>query len=105
MIVVLSEIGEHGIIRDVAVRPCHIGAVPAIGRSAATAENIVESDDRRILTIEIVTVETGLPGFCVYYVIGQFRPSIGAEVIDAGTGCGGVVIGNRVIEDFQWSSA
>src|SRR5215468_7591167 len=104
MIVALSEIGEHGISRDVAVRPCHIGAVPAIGHSA-TAENIVESDDRRILAAETVTEETGLPGFCVYYVIGQFRPSIGAEVIDAGTGCGGVVIGNRVIEDFQWSSA
>src|SRR5262245_46352490 len=100
MIVALSGIGEQWIGEDVAVRSCHIWAGSGISHSAA-AENIVESDGRRILAVETSTVETGLPGFCVYYVIGQFRLYIWAYVKDAGTGSGGVVVGNRVIEDFQ----
>src|SRR5262245_52266511 len=42
MKVALNGIGEQWISRDIAVRPCLIGATPAIGHSAA-AKNIVES--------------------------------------------------------------
>src|SRR5262245_9284750 len=84
MIVALSGIGEQGISGDIAVRPCLIGATPAIGHSAG-AKDIVESDDQRILVVDVATVEAGLPGFCDYYVIGQFRPAIGSIGNDAGT--------------------
>ena len=98
MIVALSGIGEQGISRDIAVRPCLIGASPAIGRSAG-AKDIVESDDRLMLA-DCATVETGLPGFCDYYVIGQFYTGIASIGIDAGTDEGGVVVGNRVIDEI-----
>jgi hypothetical protein len=84
MIVTLSGGDEQGIIGDIAVHPCLIGANPAIGHSAG-AKDIIESDDRLILVEETATVETELPGFCDYYVIGQFRPGIGSIGIDAGT--------------------
>jgi hypothetical protein len=48
MIVALSGIGEKGISGDIAVCPCPIGAIPAIGQSAA-AKDIVESDGRLFL--------------------------------------------------------
>src|SRR5262249_28197546 len=100
MIVALSGIGEQGISGDVAVRPCHIGAGPCISHSAG-AEDIVESEDWRILVVEESTGETGLPGFCDYYVIGQFRLGIEFFGKDAGTECGGVVVGNRVIDEYR----
>jgi hypothetical protein len=83
MIVALSGIGEPGISRDIAVRPCHIGATPAIGHSAC-AKDIVESADR-LFMYEGTTVKTGLPGFCDYYVISQFRPETESIGKDAGT--------------------
>src|SRR5262245_38088996 len=99
MIVALSGIGEQGISGDVAVRPCHIGDGPAIGHSAG-AEDIVESNDRRILGGEAGTVETGLPGFCDYYVIGQFRLCTDPQGKDSRTVRGGVVVGDRVIDEY-----
>src|SRR5215510_2729251 len=100
MIVALSGIGEQGIGLDVAVHPCLIGAILVICLSAA-AEDIVESNDRRILVREGLAVEARLPGFCDYYVIGQCR--LAAESIgkDAGTEEGGAVIGNRVIDECE----
>src|SRR5262252_101971 len=100
MIVALSGIGEQGIIGDIAVRPCLIGASPAIGHSAG-AEDIVESYDRLILC-EGATIEADFPGFCDYDVVGQFRPLIGSLSIDAGTVCAAVVVvGNRVIDEYR----
>lgn len=100
MIVAISGIGEQGISGDIALTSCLTGASPVIGLSAA-AEDIVESNDRRILITEGLTVETGLRWFCDYYVIGQFR--LDAESIgkDAGTDEGGVVVGNRVIDECR----
>src|SRR5262245_6406739 len=100
MIVTLSWIGEQGISRDIAVRPCHIGAIPAIGHSAA-AEDIVESNDRLILVGEGLTVETVLRRFCDYYVIGQFRLEAESIGKDAGTDEVGVVVDNRVIDEYR----
>src|SRR5262249_11236324 len=93
MIVALSGIGEQGISRDIAVRPCLIGATPGISRSAC-AEDIVESNGR----VNAATVESGLPGFCDYYVIGQFRPDIDSIDIVAGP-VSGFVVGDRVIDE------
>src|SRR6266508_1372432 len=98
MIVALSGIGEQGISGDIVVRPCHIAATPAIGHSVG-AKDIVESNDWRILVVEAATVETELSGFCDYYVIGQFRLRIESSGKDAGTDRGGVVVGNRVIDE------
>jgi len=84
MIVALSGIGEPGISGDIAVHPCLIGASPAIGQSVDT-KDIVESDYRLMLAKIVATVETELPGFCDYYVIGQFRPGIESIGNDAGT--------------------
>jgi hypothetical protein len=100
MIVALSGIGEQGISGDIALRPCPVGAIPAIGHSAA-AEDIVESNDRRILVSEGLTVETGLRGFCDYYVIGQFRLDTESIGKYSGTEEGGVVVGNRVIDEYE----
>src|SRR5262245_352414 len=104
MKVALSGIGEQGISRDIAVHPCPIGATPAIGHSAG-AENIVESCDRRILAESVATVKTELPGFCDYYVIGQFRPGISSIGKDAGTVYVGVVVGNSVIDECRSTDA
>src|SRR5262249_34795440 len=104
MIVPLSGIGKQGIRLDMPVHPCPIGATPAIGHSAS-AENIVKSCDRRILAESVATVKTGLPGFCDYYVIGQFRPEISSIGKDAGTVCVGVVVGNSVIDECRSTDA
>src|SRR5262245_59260755 len=84
MIVALSGIGEQWIKRNIVVLPCHIGDGLGIGHSV-DAEDIVESDDRRLLVGEDEKVETGLPGFCDYYVIGQFRLHAVSKGKDAGT--------------------
>ena len=93
MKVALSGVDELGISGDIPVLPCPIRASPIIGQSAG-AKDIVESGDR---DAGCVTEESGLPGFCDYYVIGQFYTwkSIGK---DAGTEYGAVVVGNRVID-------
>ena len=49
MIVALSGIGEKGISGDIAVCPCPIGAIPAIGHSAAAKDIVAE--DRLILVV------------------------------------------------------
>src|SRR5262249_49072723 len=103
MIVALSGIGEYGVSGNIVVRPCLIGASPSIGHSA-DAKDIVESDSRRIL-VEVATVETGLSGFCDYYVIAQFRLDIESIGKDAGTDEGGVVVGNRVIDEYRSTGA
>jgi hypothetical protein len=83
MIVALGGIGEQRVCRDIAIRSCLIRAGPAIGHSVE-AEDIVEPDNRRALA-EGITVESVLPGFCDYYVIGQFRLLVETTGIDAGT--------------------
>src|SRR5262245_4580859 len=103
MIVALSWIGEHGIKRNIVVRPCLIRASPTIGHSTG-AEDIVEPDDRVNMAGD-TTVETGLPGFCDYYVIGQFHLVMGSIGKDARTVCGGVVVGNRVIDEYRPTDA
>src|SRR5215510_14128693 len=91
MIVALSGVGEQGISGDIAVRPCLIGASPAISQSV-DAENIAESDDRLSLVEEPATVESELPGFCDYYVIGQFR--LGIESVG-----NGLITGDDILDD------
>src|SRR5215510_1706799 len=100
MVVALSGISEQGISGDIAVGPCLIGATPAISQSVDT-KDIVKPDDRRILVEEPATVETELPGFCDYYVIGQFCPVIKSISNDAGTEEGAVVVGNRIIDEYR----
>src|SRR5262245_20380130 len=106
MIVTLSGIGEQRIKRFIAVCPCHIGDGPLIGHSAAAAEDIVESDDRRRRRSlgEAYRVETGLSGFCDYYVIGQFSLCAISFGVDAGT-MGGVVVSDRVIDEYRPTDA
>src|SRR5215510_2506703 len=104
MIVALSGIGEQGISGDIALRPCLIRASPTIGHSTG-AEDIVEPDNRVNMAVGGTTVETGLPGFCDYYVIGQFHLVIGSIGKDARTVCGGVVVGNRVIDEYRPTDA
>jgi len=99
MIVALSGIGEQGISGDIAVRPCHIGASPAIGRSTG-AKGIVGSDNRWFWGKEGATVESGLTRLPDYYVIGQFGHAGAALDKDAGTvRVDGVIVGNRVIDE------
>src|SRR6266508_3429291 len=94
MIVTLSGGDELGISGDIAVRPCLVGAIPAIGRSAA-AKDIVESDGRRFL-YEGAAVKTGLPGFCDYYVIGENADA--NKRVDTSAG-NGLIAGDEILDD------
>src|SRR5215510_5468825 len=104
MIVALSGIGEQWIGGDIAVRPCHIGASPAIGRSTE-AENIVEPGDRCGRGGEGATFVSGLPRLRDYYVIGQFDHASAILDKDAGTigiktaHGDGIIVDNRIIDD------
>src|SRR5215813_802785 len=100
MVVALSGIGELGISGYIAVRPCLIGASPAISHTV-DAEDIVESDDRVNMAVSGAAEETGLPGFCDYYVIGQFHLVISSIGINGGTVCRDIVVGNRVIDEYR----
>jgi hypothetical protein len=51
------------------------------------------------------TEESGLPWFCDYYVIGQFHLAIGSIGKDGGTVGSGVVVSNRIINEYRSSDA
>src|SRR5262245_42363733 len=100
MEVAMSGISQERSGEAIAVVPCLMAETAAISQSVDT-KDIVKPDDRRILVEEPATVETELPGFCDYYVIGQFCPVIESISNDAGTEEGGVVVGNRIIDEYR----